>query len=155
MNRSFFHYSSSPLGEIRNTAQEADLRPKPKGLWLSDCAAGDGWVDWCKMEDFGFDRLVCRSIVELDMANILLIDTEEKLLEFSSQHVGDINRYYCIDWGPVAEQYKGIVISPYQWNQRLDLFWYYGWDCASGCVWDASAIKSIKEDNDWKWEVAA
>ena len=30
--------------------------------------------------------------------------------------------------------------------RRLDMEtrWYYGWDCASGCVWDASAVQSVE-----------
>ena len=52
-----------------------------------------------------------------------------------------------IDWAEVASKYDGIIISPYQWSLRLDMemMWYYGWDCASGCIWNISAIKELKE----------
>jgi hypothetical protein len=48
-----------------------------------------------------------------------------------------------IDWPRVASKYQGIVITPYLWNLRLHNYtqWYYGWDCASGCIWDHKAIK--------------
>ena len=26
----------------------------------------------------------------------------------------------------------------------MELFWYYGWDCASGCIWDPAAVAEIK-----------
>lgn len=51
----------------------------------------------------------------------------------------------AIMWPKVAKEYQGIIISPYQWERRdfFGTFWYSGWDCASGCIWDKEAIKSI------------
>ena len=49
-----------------------------------------------------------------------------------------------INWPAVAERYGGILITPYQWSHRMSLHWYCGWDCASGCVWDLSQIKSVE-----------
>lgn len=42
-----------------------------------------------------------------------------------------------IDWKAVAKEYDGIEIDPYQYERRFSegFLWYYGWDCASGCVW--------------------
>ena len=54
------------------------------------------------------------------------------------------HRSYRINWQPLTEQYAGIIISPYQWKRRLDgraSDWYYGWDCASACIWDLSAVR--------------
>jgi hypothetical protein len=48
-----------------------------------------------------------------------------------------------IDWQRVAEQHQGIIITPYQWECRYSIDWYYIWDCASGCIWDPDAIESI------------
>ena len=41
------------------------------------------------------------------------------------------------DWKLIAQEFDGIEIAPYQWEIRMDynFFWYYGWDCASGCLW--------------------
>ena len=51
----------------------------------------------------------------------------------------------CINWRAVAGDYAGLIITPYQWSRRLEPYsWYYGWDCASGCIWDPSAITDIK-----------
>ena len=51
----------------------------------------------------------------------------------------------AIRWQDVALDYQGILIAPYQWSLRLDkdFRWYYMWDCASGCIWDLSAIASL------------
>ncbi len=45
----------------------------------------------------------------------------------------------------VAKLYQGIIIAPYCYSIRLDndCFWYYPWDCASGCIWDATAIAAL------------
>jgi hypothetical protein len=71
-----------------------------------------------------------------------------------------------IDWPKVSERYDGVVIAPYVWSLRMGDYemiegrmrktpdsaisdWYYPWDCASGCIWKASAIKAfdlIKEN---------
>lgn len=49
-----------------------------------------------------------------------------------------------MNYGKVAEKYGGIEITPYLWEKRLNSMWYYGWDCASGCVWDRSAVTGIR-----------
>jgi len=50
-----------------------------------------------------------------------------------------------VDWEKISRQYSGIEINPYLWRRRLQGgMWYYGWDCASGCVWNESAIKEVK-----------
>ena len=51
-----------------------------------------------------------------------------------------------IDWAAVARCYQGIIIPTYHFEFRFDTHvsdWYYGWDCASGCIWDAGAIASV------------
>jgi hypothetical protein len=52
----------------------------------------------------------------------------------------------AIDWPRVAAEYQGIIIHPYLGSRRMSRFgrWYYLWDVASGCVWDAAAVKSFK-----------
>ena len=54
---------------------------------------------------------------------------------------------YDIDWNRVAKKYQGIIITPYIWERRLTTTctWYYGWDVASGCIWDNKAIKEITD----------
>jgi hypothetical protein len=51
-----------------------------------------------------------------------------------------------IDWNKVSKSYKGIQINYYSNKHRLDMLWYYGWDCESGCIWDISCIKNIKKN---------
>lgn len=55
--------------------------------------------------------------------------------------------FIWIDWVKVKPLYDGIIITPYQWRCRLDpdIFWYYSWDCASGCIWNLETIETTKE----------
>lgn len=52
---------------------------------------------------------------------------------------------YYIDWDRVASKHDGIIIAPYCWQQRLkdETFWYYSWDCASGCIWHPRAVTAL------------
>lgn len=62
---------------------------------------------------------------------------------YSSMRGGRVT-YDGIRWHELTRKYHGIVITPYIWEERLgDLMWYYGWDCASGCIWNPRAIASI------------
>jgi hypothetical protein len=56
----------------------------------------------------------------------------------------DLGRMSYIDWPRVAERFDGVIIAPYQWKHRLELMWYYGWDCASGCIWNARAVSCFE-----------
>lgn len=59
-------------------------------------------------------------------------------------------QYYTIDWFQVVRNFPGIIIAPYLWERRnsnrsnWDSCWYYGWDCASGCIWDLRCIESFQ-----------
>jgi hypothetical protein len=55
----------------------------------------------------------------------------------------DIQRQFSnyIMWGEVAEKHSGIVINPYSRARNLTYLWYYGWNCAGGCIWDTGVIR--------------
>ncbi len=78
-----------------------------------------------------------------------VIRTEKELLEFHRKYGIEIRGQGVIDWFAVSKDYDGIEICPYQWNQRMNLDWYYSWDVGSGCIWGSSAFKGVVEiDND-------
>ena len=166
-----FHFSKEPLKEIYSKKQgigkslydianathynEWSLYPyKPNGLWFSAGDGEDGWRAWCESKEFNKTGLsVKQKIVLNDDANILIIDSLNKLYSFNNTFKIQ-GRFFegtdwarqGIDWERVAKIYQGIVIAPYFWKAQLDskTFWYYAWDCASGCIWDKEAIKQIK-----------
>ncbi len=143
------HYSAKPLGVLYSVLGQPDIRnafQKPYGFWIS-VEGADDWKSWCESEGFGGDRLVMETEIELaEDASILWLRSREELIAFTKTYGVDIGMFYscqAIDWHRVASEYQGIVIAPYQWSSRLDTFtsWYYGWDCASGCIWDVDAIR--------------
>ena len=109
---------------------------KPKGLWYS---LGSGWLDWNIREYGKYHSFKSAYKLSIDMNDILRIDTPEKLIEFDKTFA----QLSTVNWREVAKSYKGIDIIPYQSSLRMELGWYYGWDVASGCVWDSSCIRGI------------
>lgn len=126
---------------------------KPKGLWVS-VDGEDDWHNWCTREGFFLDGLKHAHRVTLaDDANILWVSGTEQFTEFHKTYateedvdgVGSFTFYRelrneAIDWPAVTSTWDGIFIAPYLWGFRLSHMWYYGWDCASGCIWNLDAI---------------
>jgi hypothetical protein len=126
------------------------LPGKPTGLWISDDADDEcSWPRWCRDEQYHLGSLaLAHDIVLKPTARLIWLCSVKDIDRFhgrfrsQGQHVG----WRWIDWGEVARHAEGIVITPYQWERRLDgeaSDWYYSWDCASGCIWDASAVEAI------------
>lgn len=135
---------------------------KPNGLWYS---CGNSWLEWCLAEDFGFGSYI--HSIKLDLSAMKVIKNVRGFDTFSAEYGMAQGEWYekflgiCsdelkkfvtpsfrlpdyIDWERVAQKYAGIEINPYLWKRRLTGgLWYYGMDCASGCVWDASIVRSV------------
>lgn len=143
------HFTSTPLRAIRSAAQCATIGTydKPNGLWVSVDGDQD-WREWCESESFcDINAMLRYSVTLAPHANILVLGGPFGIDAFTAQYAltrHGIDRY-GIDWPSVASAYQGIIIAPYCWQRRMSdhTSWYYGWDCASGCIWDASAIGSI------------
>jgi hypothetical protein len=127
---------------------------KPAGLWLSD-EDDYSWSQWCHDADFALDDLQLGYEITMAEANVRLIQDVAALDAFSNEFgyepewhrgIGYTRSQYIkyIDWPVVASRYQGVLITPYLWQRRLDYMWYYGWDCASGVIWDPAAIASFK-----------
>lgn len=145
------HYAHrGPVGPIESREQGAP-DAKPRGLWVSVEGNGDGWREWCEAEDFRTDWTHAYDVTLTEGANILLLSTPYDLDDFTEdfERVRDDARPWRhglhIDWRRVAEEYDGIIITPYQWRRRMELMWYYGWDCASGCIWRSDAIAALNQ----------
>jgi hypothetical protein len=118
---------------------------KPYGLWLSD-ESDHGWRTWCRSEKYRLTRLRCHSKFNCDTSNWLVLRSSSEIKSFTETYQSSDNDYYSIDWMRVQKEFKGILITPYQWQCRLNQKsrWYYSWDCASACVWDLTTITQIK-----------
>lgn len=144
------HFSSTPFifnpSTIYGPIHRHDY--KPRGFWLSD-ETDYGWAKWCKDQNWGVPGLQFETLFECDISNWLYLDSMEKLLKFTHEYKvidTDLSILGLIEWRRVQSHFSGILITPYQRSCRLHMetHWYYGWDCASACVWDLSTIR-IKE----------
>lgn len=123
---------------------------KPYGFWYQTGRSWEEWIAGERMLDWMKPYLV---VIEVDPSRILQLRSAYELHQFTEQYkapfvpgqtVFESGRLTAINWQRVAESWGGIEISPYQWSCRFDLMWYYGWDCASGCVWDLNAVRVVK-----------
>lgn len=149
------HYTSRPL-EFDPARQyiQKDLRTfgKPVGFWVS-VSGEDDWPSWCRGEEFGLNCLQFAQQVTLAAAaNVLWISSGDDIDAFHEKWSIETEferRYgthgsWPIDWHKVALRYDGLIIAPYQYSRRFSPDWYYGWDCASGCIWNLAAIASVE-----------
>jgi len=143
------HYSANPVVAVTSRKQDPDTyrHSKPDGFWISVKGERD-WPSWCRDEGFREGNLALRHVVTLmPSANILHVASAIQLDDFNDEYFkpGITPWASGIDWARVAERYDGIIIAPYQWNRRMSdhCGWYYGWDCASGCIWNSEAILSV------------
>jgi hypothetical protein len=121
---------------------------KPHGLWLSvEDDPDDTWWAWCVTNEFHLTGLAHRTeVVLVPDDTVLHLATVAEIRRFSQEFraAHPITPLDAIDWPRVQAQYAGLLIAPYQWSARLDLLWYYGWDCASACIWDMTVIQSAR-----------
>lgn len=145
------HYAETPvvLDRARTYCQERNndfSYGKPNGLWVS--VSGDqDWPSWCNAEEFHLGSLTHEYQVTLSAGhNVLYMATAAQLDSFTAAYregglyLADRGGLGGIDWTRVAKRWDGIVIAPYQWSRRYSLAWYYGWDCASGCIWNLDVV---------------
>lgn len=140
------HFSKRPFQFESTRAYKQQVQQmKPKGLWLSHESANHPWSAFCL--DAGWrDSLSHRVEFEVDVSDVLIINTDKKLAQFHKSYSNRHDNFLVlIDWEKVASNYAGIIISPYSYKYRLeiDYMWYYGWDCASGCIWELSALSEL------------
>jgi hypothetical protein len=141
------HFSEEPLEfDASRSYPQPDGDPfrKPTGLWLSD-ESGYGWREWCEGEEFHLEGLAHATPFECDTSTWCVLKSSDEILEFSRKfrvHIVDF-AFPTIDWRDVKKEFGGILVTPYDWKLRLDsrCHWYYGWDCASACVWDLSTVR--------------
>lgn len=134
--------------KVYNDLEGYKGRGKPRGFWYEV----DGeWRHWCEEEGFRVEQPRFLYSVDLGDTKMLTITNVEELDALTNEYHTEIRNFGTgskfveeIDWKRVeADGYQGIEIAPYIWERRLETFstWYYGWDVASGCVWDTRLMK--------------
>jgi hypothetical protein len=150
------HYTDSPAPiELVNREQENEkFSPygKPSGLWITPEGIDQNWYDWCMAEEFRTEQLAyTHEVIIKPESKLLTINSDKDLRDFTEKYAISDDAYIPffdliggkpIDWVRVATEYQGILIPEYIGTCRMSrkTSWYYGWDCGSGCIWDASAI---------------
>lgn len=139
-------FTPTPLAK-RGARDGGGVGDKPAGLWVSDDECDQNWLAWCVAEGFGLERLrVAQEVILRPNASILCLGGAPDLDHFVDRYGAPLYpgaRHHWIDWEKVCAVYDGVVITPYVWERRLDgPIWYYGWDCASGCLW-GDVVESI------------
>lgn len=159
--RRLIHYGTRPLTTIYSVPQNTDSTlgiGKPSGLWVS-AEGEDDWQSWCRDGNFGLKQCQTEVILKpdhkvLELVGVDAIDSfHAKYSVVGYKYGSGLGERLAIDWVKVAAEYQGIVIAPYVWSRRLMMDswgkgsvsdWYYGWDCASGCIWDAEAVAELR-----------
>lgn len=152
------HYSAEPLTEVRDAdpAAKGAGAYKPNGLWFSVGDGEDGWRAWCEAEQWQTQSMQhATEIVLRADANVLHLRDAAAIDRFTEEY-GVIpawaprsiepTRFRTIDWSRVAGSYDALITAPYCYARRLSphTSWYYGWDCASGCVWRSRAVEALR-----------
>jgi hypothetical protein len=85
--------------------------------------------------------------VDIGKSYVLVLHDVCEMIEFYKKYSSDRSPYSglgefgnWIDWKKVAKDYCGIEIPRYLWSCRMSHSWYYGWDVASGCIWDLKHV---------------
>lgn len=144
------HYSKKPLLRVKSVAhndQEAGAY-KTCGLWFS-VEGEDDWVNWCRDESWALDSFShATEIILQPNANVNHLSTARQIDDFTKRFsIKDQPEWdRRIDWNEIRKNWRGLIIAPYCYARRLTphTSWYYGWDCASGVIWDAAAVKELR-----------
>jgi hypothetical protein len=143
------HYSDKVLERVFSRDQEAPTSyfDKPRGLWVSVKGKRD-WLLCCTEARFQY----AHEIELTPTARLYRIRSARALDKFTEAFGvpplltgGGMRDLPAIDWPRLAKRFQGIVIAPYIWSRRMHMesSWYYRWDCASGCIWDAGAVAGV------------
>jgi hypothetical protein len=164
----YYHWASDPV-KLRARSYTQGGHPKPNGLWFDVNESWKQWCHdvQFRLENLGYRHIVTildksrilflRNAKDIDAfareyghnlsGHIQLLqnigDTDAFARQYGRDLFGDVQRQFSnyIMWGEVAEKYSGIIIDPYSRSRSQTYLWYYGWNCAGGCIWDTSIIR--------------
>lgn len=140
----FTHHAYAPWAYDSTRTYNTEPDHKPDGLWF---AVDDDWQRWCETDWPDRWHNADRHVeLDINLDRVLVLDTVDKVIDFHLHYFAGYGDRYRLPWADVTADYAGIIIAPYQWSLRLDheVDWYYTWDCASGCIWDLSAIVAVR-----------
>lgn len=164
----YYHWAPDPVTLRRRTYLQCG-HPKPNGLWFDINESWKRWCTAAgfRLESLRYRQAVTildasrirflRNARDIDVftrtyghnlsGHIRPLQSPKNITAFARQYgsdlfsdiLGQFSNY--ILWEEVAEQHSGIVIDPYSRARSKTYLWYYGWNCAGGCIWDTSVIR--------------
>lgn len=156
-----FKFNSSRMKRDKIRMKGSDnnsLDRKPFGLWYG---FGKNWLNWSGRNR---DKKEYIHEIEINDLNIFKISNDEGLSDFSKKYAAtglssriygtdtdvgigsEFFRHSFINWKKVSDEYDGIEINPRMMccNPKGEIIhWYYGWDVASGCVWNSDCFSKV------------
>jgi hypothetical protein len=170
----YYHWASDPV-TLRMMRYPQSGHPKPNGLWFDVNGSWRRWCEAAqfRLENLRYRH----AVTVLDASRVLFLRNAKEIDKFTheyghnlSNHIqplqssedlnsfarqfggdlfGDIVGHFSnyIMWGEVTGKYSGIIIHPYSRARSQAYLWYYGWNCAGGCIWDTSVIRLDKPCN--------
>ncbi len=164
----YYHWASEPVKLDRRHYPQCG-HPKPNGLWFDVNGSWKQWCESIqfRLEKLQYRHsvtilddsrvLYLKNARDIDRftrrygqnisGNIESLQNPEEMDEFTRQYgrdlfkdiVGQFSNY--IMWEDVAEKHSGIVIHPFSRSRSRKYLWYYGWNCAGGCIWNLNVIR--------------
>jgi hypothetical protein len=164
----YYHWASRPV-RLRKMNYAQSGHPKPNGLWFDVDEDWKQWCEATQFRPETFHYR--HTVTILDSSRILFLRKARDIDAFTRKYARNLSgnirllqtagdndafaREYGRDlfdeirqqfsnyimWAEVAGKYSGIIVAPYSRSRSLTYLWYYGWNCASGCVWDTSVIR--------------
>lgn len=108
-------------------------------------AVGTEWLDFVR-EVLPDREHVHHYHLTLDRARIRVLGTVDELEAFTREYSSGDLADSRIVWPRVVSDFAalgigGIEVAPYHFNFRgRSSSWYYGWDAASGVIWEDSVL---------------
>lgn len=164
----YYHWARRPVTLLERRYAQLG-HPKPNGFWFDVDGEWKRWCDTVRFHPERLRYRHAVTLVDAsrilflkrprDIDNftrrygrdltghIRMLQSPEELGEFTSRYGRDlfaeVRQQFAqyIMWGEVAKRYAGIIVHPYSPSRSLTYLWYYGWNCAGGCVWDTSVIR--------------
>lgn len=139
------HLSQDPKLQLVDRGRNTFAAYKPVGFWYQ---IDDDWERWMNSEEW-YMSYNSKYSVDVSQVNLLEARTPKDLDRITELYQKpliesvstDSPHYNTLDWQRLFKLYDGFEIAPYIWERRLEYMWYYGWDCASGVIWDISNVK--------------
>jgi hypothetical protein len=170
-NMAYYHWALHPV-KLRQRSYSQSGHPKPNGFWFDVDGSWKRWCEAVELELENLRYR--HTVTLLDTSRMLFLCSARDVDRFTrrygrnlSGHIqllqssgdrdafarqygrdlfGEIQKQFSnyIIWDEVTAKYSGILINPYSRSRSQTYLWYYGLNCAGGCIWDLSVIRLSK-----------